>query len=352
MKLQVGLLGARGAVGQKILALLAHHPRLEVVELVASEAHVGEPYGKRISWREAPPLLEPYADLPLIRWEEARAPYLLSSLPAGEAASIEVTLTKRGHHVISNAAAHRLLPKVPLLVPEVNLDHLSWIDEQESPGKLVTNPNCIAIPLSMALAPLCDLQEISQVHVVTMQAASGAGYGRLFFEELQANILPTIPGEAAKVRRETAKILQGRRFASSFPLCIQTHRVPIPHGHFVAIQVTFAAPFSLKQVEEAFGRQANSYPEGYSLHHAPHAPQPAMVGPFDFQVHLGQIEQQTERTLSLVALSHNLVRGAAGAAILNLEALATKLEGTPTQLPAKEDLLQHIGSVGAPLSAR
>ena len=316
--IKVAILGATGAVGQKAIALLEEHPQFSVGELVASDAKVGARYGDVVAWREELPLPGDVADLTISSVEGVTCPVAISALPADVAAAVEPQLTQRGIHVASNAAAFRMNEDVPILIPELNLDHLSLLAQQQHSGKLITNPNCAAAVLAPALAPVLEITSVRHVSVVTLQALSGAGHAGLDALDRAPTVTPYIEGEEGKIARETRKILD----RSDLPITVQVHRVPIVHGHTVAVQVHYHTAVSAQEVRDVLIEKAERYPQSYIGYDDPAYPQPVQcLTPRDMRVHIGGVKQGGDNdTVAFTALAHNLVRGAAGAAIANLEA--------------------------------
>lgn len=307
-KIPVGVMGATGLVGKMARELLKEHPLFRLEQVAASPSSAG----KELEGRKLRQCLE------------ITTPYVLSALPACVAKEVEPQLLQRGQHVLSNASAHRMDPHIPILIPEVNPSHLHWIQQQKTPGKMVTNSNCATVFAAMALQPLLDLGEVEHVSVVTLQGVSGAGYPGVSSLDILGNTIPYIPEEEAKICRELKKILGGDQ-PVEWGVTAQVHRVPVLHGHTVCLNVRFQTAVSSKSVREVLeGRKS------YQVHDDPYQPQPAKVlTPRDMRVHIGRIQQGGDaQTVGLVAMGHNLVRGAAGAALLNLEVLHNHLEAT------------------------
>jgi len=281
--MRIAVLGATGAVGQKAVALLQHHPTLELAEVCSRQ--VGARYWVVVDWMEPgrPP------DLPIKSPYDLESEVILSALPTTIAKTLEPELVAKGHRIFTNASAHRM--SSPLIIPEIN-GHLL----DDSP--IIANSNCSVAVIALALYPLLKLGEIVHIHVVTMQARSGAGH-RFHMEE---TIHPFIAGEEEKIVQETRRILD-----CDLPLTIQVNRIPITYGHIASIYVQYAAP------PENPDYSANHY----KVYTDPLHPQPADLTWDDMRIHVGRIRREG-RNLSLVALGHNLVRGAAGAAIANI----------------------------------
>lgn len=283
--MKVAILGATGAVGQKACALLKNHPYLELAEVVSSNP--GKSYADVVDWREkgAPP------NLTIKSPEEIESPLILSALPSDIAKTLEPKLAKE-HRIFTNASAYRMT--APLVIPEINRHIIKPTDH------IIANSNCTVSIIAMALHPLLSLGEIEHVSIVTMQATSGAGYGF----QLEDNLIPHIPQEEEKIIEETHKILE-----HGFPITVHVHRVPISHGHTVALHVHFKEPIQKPLYNTA----------PYLLHTDEAHPQPADLTWDDMRIHIGRLKHEGRR-LGLIATGHNLVRGAAGAAIANMEA--------------------------------
>jgi aspartate-semialdehyde dehydrogenase len=326
-KIPIALLGATGPVGQKAITLLENHPRFELAELAASEGSAGQIYGKRVQWKnevECPARIATMKIKPLL---EVKSQYVISALPADVALEVEPKLAARGHIVCSNASAFRMDPKVPLLIPEVNLEHLSLLKDQKTSGKILTNPNCSTVFLAGALSPLLSLGEFEHVSVVTLQALSGAGYPGVPAFDLLGNIIPHIGGEEDKIRLETKRILGTAKKAANFGITVHVHRVPVLHGHTVAAHVQFKKPVKASQVQKIFERVAREQPDFIKVHTENDRPQPLRdLNPHDMRIHVGRIKQgDRPDTVGFISMGHNLVRGAAGAAIAILEAYLDQL---------------------------
>lgn len=322
MKTPIAVLGATGTVGQKILAMLENHPHFEVAELSASERSNGKLYSEACNWRESADMPEIYSAIKLKPHTEITSPFALSALPSDQAKIIEKDLAKKGIHVVSNASTFRMDPSVPLCIPELNGDHLSLVNNQADPGKIITNPNCATVFITLGLKPLMAMGEIERVSLVTLQAISGAGYPGVSSNDILGNIIPNIHTEEEKIEEETKKILGSAESPANFPITVHVHRVPVSHGHTVAMHVTFKKSVNATSVEALFRELAANQPELYKLHTAWDRPQPLRdITPFDQRAHIGRIKQGgDERTIGLLSMGHNLVRGAAGAALVNLEA--------------------------------
>src|SRR5688572_19906402 len=243
--LEVGILGATGVVGQQFVARLARHPWFRPTWLAASERSEGKPYGSIAPWRLAVPIPDELVDKTVQACTPGRGPRVVfSALDASVAGDIERDFAAAGHIVVSNARNYRMDPLVPLLIPEINADHLSILSEQRRDknwqGAIVTNPNCSTIVLAMALAPL-RIFDLTQVVVSTMQAVSGAGYPGVPSLDILGNVVPFIGGEEEKMESETQKILGSDGGRSPYPAVVSAHtnRVPVIDGHTMTVSVAF-----------------------------------------------------------------------------------------------------------------
>jgi len=348
-RLDVGILGATGVVGQHFAALLDRHPWFRVTWLAASERSAGKLYGE-LPWRLARPQPRDVAALRVAALEDAIAgpgpeipPLLFSALDASVAGEAEVAFAKSGRLVVSNARNHRMDPLVPLLIPEVNPDHLGLLAPQRAArgwtGGIVTNPNCSTIVIVMALAALRQF-EPRRVMVTTLQALSGAGYPGVASLDAVGNVVPYIGGgEEEKIETETLKLLgtfeKDQVRPAALVVSAQTTRVPVPDGHTAVMSIDLAAKPSIEEVSRAFETfsaepQALALPTAPSapivLHAAQDRPQPRLDVAFGngMPVHVGRVRRCPVLGYKLIAMGHNVVRGAAGAALLNAELMVAR----------------------------
>jgi aspartate-semialdehyde dehydrogenase len=334
--LEVGILGATGVVGQQFIARLHSHPWFRVSWLAASERSEGRAYGDAAPWRLATPMPDEAAAMRVEACTPGNGPQVVfSALDASVAGEVERAFAEAGHIVVSNARNHRMDPLVPLLVPEVNADHLALVAEQRRdkgwPGAIVTNPNCSTVVLAMALAPL-RLFDIRAVIVTTMQAVSGAGYPGVASLDILGNLVPFIGGEEEKIESETLKILgaDGGRVPYGARVSAHTNRVPVVDGHTMTISVDLGQRAPLAEIRAALAGFAGR-PQELGLPSAPAPPivimdEPARPQPRldadrgdGMAVTVGRIRRCPVLHAKFVALGHNTVRGAAGAAVLNAE---------------------------------
>lgn len=334
--MNVGVLGATGAVGQRFVQVLADHPWFSLTALTASERSAGKQYRDVVRWRLDTPLPEQVADIK-VRPTDIRSlkdvDLVFSALPAEVAGGIETECAVAGLGVCSNASAHRMEQDIPLVVPETNPDHLGLIDLQHDKGWdgfIVTNPNCSTIMLVLALTPLRSFA-CSDIRVATMQAVSGAGFEGVPAMAIYDNIIPYIGGEEHKMETETLKImgsLQNRSISPApFIVSASCHRVPVIDGHTMAVWADIKA--TVEEVKEAYRKFV---PPISGLPTQPEAsvllldgddrPQPRLDRNRGrgMTVSVGRVREG----LRFVAMGHNTIRGAAGASVLNAELLLNR----------------------------
>ncbi|HWI18836.1 MAG TPA: aspartate-semialdehyde dehydrogenase [Vicinamibacterales bacterium] len=334
--IEVGVLGATGMVGQQFVSRLANHPWFRCTWLAASERSEGKPYKSVAPWKLSTPIPGGSAERIVDACVPGRGPKVVfSGLDASVAGEIEGAFAAAGHIVISNARNFRMDPLVPLLIPEVNPDHLALIGEQRRAkgwsGAIVTNPNCSTIVLAMALAPLRQFN-IKSVIVSTMQAVSGAGYPGVPSLDILGNVVPYIGGEEDKMQTETLKILGGDGGRALYPAVVSAHtnRVPVIDGHTMTVSVAFEQKPSIEALANAL-RTFSGRPQELWLPSAPqppivlteepNRPQPRLDADLGggMAVTVGRLRECPVMHAKFVALGHNTIRGAAGAAILNAE---------------------------------
>jgi len=323
MRSSVAILGATGVVGQKAIALLENNPFFSVGELVASESKIGKKFIDVCDWKEPLMLLpEKIAVMDMIDINNIQSQFVVSCLPGEIAEKTEYLLASKGKIVFSNASAFRMHKEVPLVIPEINSSHLSLINLQPTLGKIITNPNCVVVGVALALAPLLEIGEVEHVSVVTMQSVSGAGYPGVPALDILGNSIPYIKDEANKITAETKRILGSAEFPVSFAVTTHVHRVPIAYGHTITLHITFKETVdSLKAIEKY--KEWNYKHQGlFVLHQKNDRPQVIKdLRHDDMRAHIGNlIVGDKSNILGLVVLTNNLVRGAAGAVIGNMEA--------------------------------
>ena len=342
-RIPVAILGATGAVGQRMIQLLENHPWFEIAALTGSERTIGRPYGELVRWvlDDAPPpqiaqmIVQP-SDTPL---DVAIA---LSALPTDAAREFE-PLWANHVAVCSNASAYRMASDVPLLIPEVNPEHLALLDHQRKQrgwnGCLITNPNCASIGITMVLKPLHDAFGIEKIHVATLQAISGAGYPGVASLDITDNIIPNIAngGEEDKIEHETCKlfgaVVENKEVREAkITISAQVTRVPVIDGHTALLSIGFGQQPTVEQVVATLeGFQAPEPVRGLPsspehpivVRHESDRPQPRRDRDAGngMSASVGRVRTCPLLDVRMVALSHNTIRGAAGGALLNAELL-------------------------------
>jgi aspartate-semialdehyde dehydrogenase len=337
-RIEVGVLGATGMVGQHFVKFLQGHPWFDLKWLGASDRSAGKKYSAAMTWHLGGHAPESIADLVVEECKPGNAPRLLfSAMDAAVATEIEQAFARAGHVVVSNSKNHRMDKDVPLLVPEVNPDHLKLVAGQQRhrgwKGQIVTNPNCSTVVLTMGLGPLRQFG-ITRVVATTLQAISGAGYPGVPSMDINANVIPFIGGEEEKMQEETQKILGDFRGDHIEPLAAKVsahcNRVPVVDGHTVTVSVEFSGKPTEADVRRAF-EQFSSVPQQRNLPSAPahpviymeekDRPQPRrdVERERGMAAFVGRLRPCPVLDYKFVALGHNTVRGAAGAAVLNAE---------------------------------
>lgn len=341
--MKVGILGATGTVGQRFIQLLENHPLFEVSELVASERSAGKTMREACSHLIAP-LNPAVAELELKGiGDELDCDLVFSALPADVAEAAELELAEKGLPVASNASAHRMDADVPLIIPEVNPDHLQLIEVQKhrrgTDGFIVTNPNCTTIQLVLALKPLQDAFGLEKVNVVSMQAISGAGHPGVASLDIMDNVIPLIPGEEKKVESEPLKLLgkleAGRVVNAEVAISASCNRVNVVDGHMECVSVKLKENASIGAIKQAM-REFKGVPQELGLHTAPkhplvvleegNRPQPRLDrnAGGGMACVIGRVREDNLFSAKFLVLGHNTIRGAAGASILNAELLHAK----------------------------
>ncbi len=345
-KWRAGVLGATGVVGQRLVSLLADHPWFELTEVAASERSSGKTYAEAARWHLDAPIPAAARNLVVKGIEPSLdCDFVLSGLDSSVAGPAEEDFARAGYPVVSNSRNHRMDPDVPLLIPEVNAAHLDAIPVQQKlrgyddGGFIVTNPNCSTAGLVLVLKPLADAFGLEKIFVVTMQAVSGAGYPGVPSMDIHANVVPFISGEEEKMEAEPQKLLgkwDGARFVDAgLGLSAHCNRVPVLDGHLECVSLSLKKIASLAEVREAL-RHFEVSAELASLPSAvrhpvvvldeENRPQPRrdVNAGNGMAAVVGRVRECPLLDVKLTLLSHNLVRGAAGAALLNAELLAAR----------------------------
>ena len=344
-KWRAGVLGATGIVGQRLVKLLSDHPWFELTEVAASERSSGRTYAEAVRWHLETPIPAVARDLVVKGVEPAlNCDFVFSALDSSVAGPVEEDFAGAGYPVVSNSRNHRMDADVPLLIPEVNASHLDAIPAQQrnrgyDTGFIVTNPNCSTAGLVLVLKPLADAFGLERIFVVTLQAISGAGYPGVASMDIQGNVVPFISGEEEKMEAEPQKLLgkwDGARFIEA-GLGISAHcnRVPVLEGHLECVSLGLKKIASLDEVREALrtfevDEELASLPT--ALRHPvvvvdeENRPQPRrdVEAGDGMAAVVGRIRECPLHDVKLTLLSHNLMRGAAGAALLNAELLAAR----------------------------
>ena len=343
-RLPVAVLGATGAVGQTFVRLLDGHPWFELTEVAASERSAGKRYDEATRWIEGTmPEAVAKMRVTLCDPSQVTAPVVFSALDSAAAGDVEPAFARAGRIVLSNAKNYRMDADVPLLIPEINADHLCLLDAQRRgrgwSGAIVTNSNCATMVLTLALAPLHEAFGVRGLFVATMQAVSGAGYPGVPSLDILGNVIPYIADEEPKIETETRKIL-GRRAGDGIELAemaITAHanRVPVEHGHTVCVSMSLDRKPSLADAIAAM-RAWRGADEARAL---PSAPERALVYSDDssrpqprrdvmlgrgMTVTVGRLRPDPVLHFKMVAMGHNTIRGAAGASLLNAELMAAR----------------------------
>jgi aspartate-semialdehyde dehydrogenase len=343
-KRKVAVLGATGTVGQRFIALLDGHPWFELSAITTSEAKAGMRYDDVTTWRSAGDMPATVTEMKLQPTAaDLDAEICFSALPSDAAEQWEAALAKTGHHVFSNVKTHRMDDDVPLMIAEVNAEHMHALEVQRRrrgwSGSIVTNGNCSAIGFALAAAPLQQRFGIERAVVTTMQALSGAGYPGVASLDALDNVVPFIAEEEEKMQQETKKFLgtwDGKRFVDAeFAFSAHCNRVSVRDGHTETVSVTLRGSPSPDAVKDAM-REFRGRPQELKLPTAPerpihvrdgrYRPQPILDRDTDrgMAAVVGRVREDPVMGIKYVVLTHNTIRGAAGASILNAELLAAE----------------------------
>ncbi|HII01926.1 TPA: aspartate-semialdehyde dehydrogenase [Methanosarcinaceae archaeon] len=332
---KAGILGATGAVGQRFIEALANHPWFEITALAASERSAGKTYENAANWRLDTPMPENVADIEVVPVDPKTvdADVVFSALPADLALTVEPDFAKAGFAVASNASAYRMETDIPLVIPEVNPEHLGLLEVQQDnrgwDGYIITNPNCSTIVMTVSLKPLMRFG-LESIQVATMQAISGAGFAGIPAMAIYDNVVPYIGNEENKMETEPLKLLGEFNGAEILPADIKVsascHRVPVIDGHTEAIWAGMEANPSPEEVREAFlkfdpklGDLPSEPAKALIVRDEIDRPQPRLDRNMGngMSVSVGRIREG----IRYIAMGHNTIRGAAGASVLNAELL-------------------------------
>src|ERR1700747_456741 len=340
-KLPIGILGATGVVGQRFIQMLEHHPWFEVAWLAASDRSEGKAYAEAARWRLKTPIPAAVAKMKVSAATPEGAPKIIfAALDSAIAAELEPRFAEAGCAVVSNSSALRMQEDVPLVTPEVNPGHIKLIDIQEwrkkSGGYVVTNPNCSAIGLVLALAPLHQQFGLETVMAVTMQAVSGAGYPGVASLDILGNVIPFIKNEEEKMEEETKKLLGNlngsKIIPGPFAMSAQCNRVAVEDGHTESVSISLKKKAKPEEIIAAWN-DFRAEPQPLRLPSAPEQPVLYMTAAdrpqprFDVDLGggmttaVGRLRKCNVLDWKFTVLSHNTIRGAAGAALLNAELL-------------------------------
>lgn len=342
-KIPVAVLGATGSVGQRFIELLADHPWFDIVAVAASERSIGKCYREAVNWLMPTPIPSKIASMQILPCV-ANIPgkIAFSALDASIAGEIEMDFAEHGWLVVSNTRNYRMHAEVPLLIPEVNSDHLQLLDHQNfGKGKIITNPNCSTIGLALSLKPLHDRFGLEAVGVVTMQAVSGAGYPGVASMDIMDNVIPYIGGEEQKLETEPLKIfgkyLDGKIQYADFKVSAQCNRVAVTDGHTECVSVKLKTTATRNGVIDAWNNFSSEV-QAYGLPMAPgrpvhyfeeqNFPQPKLHRNLDkgMAVSVGRLRECPLFDFKFTILSHNTIRGAAGGALLCAEMYIAKMK--------------------------
>ncbi len=344
-KTKVGILGATGMVGQRFVQLLENHPWFEVTELAASEKSSGKTYDEAVAgrWKVSSDIPE-YARKMKVKdcTPGLDCQLVFSALDASVAGEIEQAFAKSGYAVSSNSRNNRMEKDVPLLIPEVNADHLALIEQQKKnrgwKGFIITNPNCSTIHLVLAIKPLQDAFGLDKVMVTTMQALSGAGYPGVASLDILDNVVPYIGGEEEKIQTETMKLLgklENRQVTNAqLKISASCNRVNVNDGHLESVSVKLSRSATQEEMKKTFSsfnplkslKLPSSPSRPIIVREEQDRPQPKLDRNLEkgMASTIGRIRECNVLDYKFTVLGHNTIRGAAGAAILNAELLKVK----------------------------
>lgn len=340
-KYRVGILGATGTVGQRFCRLLENHPQFEITALAASDRSAGKLFAQATSWKLPTPMPESVKEIVVQPIEPSLdCDLVFSSLPSSVARDTEEKFARAGYPVISNSSSFRMDEDIPLVIPEINADHLDLIDTQRqkrgfTKGFIVTNPNCAIMSFAPPVAALHRKFGVENVFVTTMQAISGAGYPGVSSLDITDNVFPYIAGEEPKVETEAQKIIgtlkNGAIENADFTVSAQCFRVNVIDGHLASVRLKLRQTATLEEVRDAISEfpslNLHSSPEKFiEICDDPDRPQPRLDRDTGdgMTITVGRLFPDNIYDYRFVGLSHNTVRGAAGATVLNAELLIDK----------------------------
>ncbi|MEF8874981.1 MAG: aspartate-semialdehyde dehydrogenase [Candidatus Thermoplasmatota archaeon] len=338
--MKVGIVGSTGLVGQQFIRLLSRHPYFEISELVASEESANKPYEDAVEnkIRRIPEKVRKKSVSAID--DELDCRVIFSALPSKVAREAERDLVERGHIVLTNASAHRMESHVPLVIPEVNPDHIGLIEELDREGRegfIVANPNCSVIQLAIALKPIHEKFGIKKIDVVTLQALSGAGYDGVGALEAADNVIPYIPNEEEKIKEEIPELFGelngGEINREKFRISSSCNRVNISDGHLENVSIELEEKTSTSEVKKALEEfrglpqdlpSSPEIPIIFSEENDRPQPRVDLGGDTPMSVHVGRLREDNILDYKFIVLGHNTIRGAAGASVLNAELLYSK----------------------------
>ncbi|MCK4797008.1 MAG: aspartate-semialdehyde dehydrogenase [Spirochaetes bacterium] len=339
-KIKVCILGATGTVGQKFIILLQNHPFFEISDIVASERNKGKIYKDAVKWKQDKDIPGNIKNMILKTYDESMsAKIFFSGLDSSVAGEIETYLAEKGNVIISNSKNHRMEDNVPILLPEINEEHIEVIKNQKTKGYIITNSNCSTMFLALVLGPLHRKYGIKKLIISTMQAISGAGYPGVASLDILGNVIPYIDGEEEKVESELKKMLgvynNSKIIPSDFIISAHCNRVGVVDGHTETVSILFDKKPSVDDIKETLSKFKGS-PQEMELPFAPEnpivvmdesdRPQPRLdvLKQKGMAAFVGRIRKCNVFDIKMVILGHNTIRGAAGASILNAEYLYKK----------------------------
>jgi aspartate-semialdehyde dehydrogenase len=357
---KIGILGATGMVGQRFIQLLENHPWFQVAWLAASDRSSGKLYADAVRWKLDTPIPPSVAKLPVSPATPEQNPdgipeIIFAALDTDIARELEPKFAAAGCAVISNSSAFRMQEDVPLVIPEVNADHLALIPKQnwnasrkdgQKRGYIVTNPNCSAIGLVLTLKPLAERFGLRSVFVSTMQAISGAGYPGVPSLDIVGNVVPFIRNEEEKLEAETKRLLGKLTNLKVVPLDARVsahcNRVAVEDGHTESVSIELAGKPTREEILTAWrgfqplqGKNLPTAPEQpVEYNSAEDRPQPRLdrMRGRGMAATAGRLRPCSLLDWKFTVLSHNTIRGAAGAALLNAELLASQGKLLPSGL--------------------